>query len=230
MERPGVVVAGGPDRGTIDAAVAEAAARRRAVVVPGDDVIPAAELVVVTRVAENTAAVERVVAHAGCPVLVLDAAGTRPGWRAPVVLAVDARAGGSPAAVAFAFAEAARRGVDLTAAYVAPAQPGGGLTTIDPFAYDAVAAHDEADRLLAEAVAGWSEAYPDVVVHRRVWHAPDVVTSLAAATADAGLLVVATRDHPGLSERLLGGVAAGLVRRAVCPLAVVPQQVSPVAG
>jgi len=181
-----------------------------------------AQLLVVARRPGGGNDIERVAAHAACPVLTADPAGGGRAVRAAVVLAVDARTRVAPATAEFAFGEAARRRVDLTVVYVAPAQPGGGLTTVDPFAYDSEAAIAEADRLLSEAIVGWSDRYPDVVVHRRAFHDPDVVKALAVAAVDAGLLVVASRDHPRLSERLLGSVTAGVLRHATCPVAVVP--------
>jgi len=68
----------------------------------------------------------------------------------------------------------------------------------------------------------WSDRYSDVVVHRRAFHDPDIVKALAAAADDAAVLVVASRDHPRYSERLLGSITAGLLRHATCPAAVVP--------
>jgi len=247
MGRP-VVVMAGRAKAAVEVAVSEATARRCPVValvrpadgsvayplgvipeVVGDDVVGAlvqasatAELLVVARWPGDENDIERVAAHAACPVLTVDRITTGPGGRAAVVLAVDARARAATAAAEFAFGEAARRRVDLTVVYVAPAQPGGGLTTVDPFAYDNGAAMAEADRLLSEAIVGWSDRYPDVVVHRRAFHDPDVVKALAVVAADAGLLVVASRDHPRLSERLLGSVTAGVLGHATCPVAVVP--------
>jgi hypothetical protein len=38
--------------------------------------------------------------------------------------------------------------------------------TRDPFAYELAHVHAEADRLLTEALGGWAEEYPDVLVER----------------------------------------------------------------
>ena len=63
---------------------------------------------------------------------------------------------------------------------------------------------------------------PDVVVHRRTWHEPNVVEAVVRQAAGAGLLVVGARDHPRLSDRLLGSVTTGIIRSAAGPVVVVP--------
>jgi nucleotide-binding universal stress UspA family protein len=106
--------------------------------------------------------------------------------------------------------------------YVSPEQPEAALTTVDPFAYDQEAADAEGDRMLAEALAGWSRRYPDVVVRRRAWHEPNIAAAVARAAGRAGLLVVGTRDHPRFSARLLGSTTTEIIRTATGPVAVVP--------
>ena len=177
-----------------------------------------AELVVLAREVDgHVRLTEQVAAHASCPVVVTGRSEVGTG---PVVLALDPRAGA--AAAGFAFAEAGLRGVDLSVLYVTPEQPDGALTTVDPFAYDPAAAAAEGDRMLAEALAGSSDRYPDVVVHRRAWHEPNVVEAVVREAAGAGLLVVGARDHPRLSDRLLGSVTTGIIRSAAGPVVVVP--------
>jgi nucleotide-binding universal stress UspA family protein len=160
-----------------------------------------------------------VAAHAACPVIVVPTVtGTAAG---PVLLAVDDEAE-LPAVTEFAFAEASARGVALRIVHVWPALPDAALGTLDPFAYRSAAADDEADRLLAEAVAGWGAKYPDVTVQRRAVHDPDIVQALIRQTAGSGLLVVGARHHPLASDQLLGPVTRALIGRTHCPLAVVP--------
>src|SRR4029450_4718326 len=82
---------------------------------------------------------------------------------APVLLGVDGSSANGPA-VGFAFEEAARRAVPLVAmhAWTHPAAPmPDGL--LPPF-YDADDMETEEARVLAEALAGWRDKYPDVVV------------------------------------------------------------------
>ncbi|MEV4536629.1 universal stress protein [Asanoa sp. NPDC049518] len=176
-------------------------------------------LVVTTAAGDRRPAARRVAAHAANPTLVASARHVEPS--APVMLAVDARHG-APRAGAFAFAEASARQVELAVLYVAAEVPDGPFDTVDPFAYDAAAAMEAGDRLLAEALAGYSDRYPDVAVVRRTWHDPTVVRAIADRAEKAGLLVVATRDHPRMSERLLGSVTGELLGATPCPLAVVP--------
>ncbi|EHK80226.1 universal stress protein [Saccharomonospora azurea] len=52
----------------------------------------------------------------------------------------------------------------------------------------------------------------------------DPATELVNASADADLLVVGRHRHGAASEVLLGSVAASCVRRARCPVVVVPAQ------
>ncbi|MDC0769042.1 universal stress protein [Streptomyces sp. HD] len=158
-------------------------------------------------------------AHAACPVLVVR---RRPDPAGPVLLAVD----GSPAArgaVEFAFAHAALHGARLVAlhawstrterAYEAPADP--------PFVtYDESRLQDEEERVLAEALGGLRDRYPDVAVDRmlvrgRVRH------SLIEASAGAGLVVVGARGRGGFAGLLLGSVSQAVLHHAQCPVAVV---------
>jgi hypothetical protein len=83
---------------------------------------------------------------------------------AHVLLGVD----GSPAndpVVGFAFEEAALRCVPLVAlhAWRHPVSTGPG--DMLPLAYDLAEVEAEEARLLAEALAGWHDKYPDVTIH-----------------------------------------------------------------
>jgi nucleotide-binding universal stress UspA family protein len=126
-----------------------------------------------------------VVEHATVPVVVVRPTG--PGAHG-VVVGVD----GSPgcaAAVAFAYAEAAARGTELTAVY-----PAG---------------HRHDDGVLAEALAGWSEKYPDVELVRRAVHTRHPLRTLVEESGLAELVVIAA-------------AGAVLVQHARVPVAVVP--------
>ncbi|CAM5662506.1 MULTISPECIES: universal stress protein [Streptomyces] len=158
-------------------------------------------------------------AHASCPVLVVRG---DPRPAGPVLLAVD----GSPAArgaVEFAFSQASRHGTDLVAlhvwsnrterAYASPADP--------PFVtYDEGRLHDEEERVLAEALGGMGDLYPDVRVERRLVRGR-VRHTLIEAGADAGLLVVGARGRGGFTGLLLGSVSQAVLHHAPCPVAVV---------
>ncbi|MFC8244610.1 universal stress protein [Streptomyces chartreusis] len=158
-------------------------------------------------------------AHAACPVLVVRG---RPDPAGPVLLAVD----GSPAAhgaVEFAFAQASLHGKDLIAlhawttrserTYDAPSDP--------PFVtYDEDRLRDEEQRVLAEALGGLGEKFPDVTVHRRLVRGR-IRHSLIEASAEAGIVVVGARGRGGFTGLLLGSVSQAVLHHAHCPVAVV---------
>lgn len=123
--------------------------------------------------------------HATVPVVVVRPTG--PGAHG-VVVCVDGTPG-CAAAVAFGYAEAAARGTDLTAVY-----PAG---------------HRHDDGVLAEALDGWPEKYPDVELVRRCVHTRHPLRTLVEESGLAELVVVAGCGHE-------------LVQHARVPVAVVP--------
>ncbi|MFM9371149.1 universal stress protein [Streptomyces sp. Da 82-17] len=144
-------------------------------------------------------------AHAQCPVLVAREDSVEDG---PVVLAVD----GSPLgqeAVELAFAEASLRGAELVAVHVWQpdlAPPGTGV--------------EGAERLVAQALAGRMEKYPDVRVSQDVLSGEPRET-LIEASRNAQLLVVGARGRGGFAGLLLGSVSQALLHHAHCSVAVV---------
>ncbi|MET7422470.1 hypothetical protein [Dactylosporangium sp. NPDC005555] len=60
---------------------------------------------------------------------------------------------------------------------------------------------DEADRVLAEALAGWNDKYPQVLVRRRAVLHSDPAEALTQASQDASMLVVSACSHVGRSEQ-----------------------------
>ena len=159
----------------------------------------------------------RVAAHAKVPVVVIrptetDAHG--------VVVGVDGSPG-SAAALEFALVEAAARGTDLTAVYAWTVPPTGNLGPVTRRHYDPIEAQDEADRLLAEAVAGWQEKYPEVELVRRAVHTVNPVRTLIEESGNAELLVVGARGRGTVASLLLGSVSDGVVHHARVPVAVV---------
>ncbi len=156
-------------------------------------------------------------AHASCPVMV--ARGTVDP-AAPVLLGVD----GSPAngpAVGFASEEAALRGVPLLAlhAWTHPVSTGPG--DMLPLVYDPAAVEADETRVLADALAGWHDKYPDVTVRRELVHA-GARKALIDASSHAQLIVVGTRGRGGFAGLLLGSVSQAVLHHAACPVAVVP--------
>ncbi|MFE9691028.1 universal stress protein [Micromonospora sp. NPDC005806] len=155
-------------------------------------------------------------ARADCPVLVVRG---EPRADGPVVVGVD----GSPLsheAIGFAFAEAAQRGTDLVAVhawlYPTPVGPG----DIVPLVYDPDELRAEEERVLAEAVAGWAERYPDVPVRQKVV-AAGPARALVEESTDAQLTVVGVHGRGSLGGLLLGSVSHAVLHHAHSPLAIV---------
>ncbi|WP_431984839.1 universal stress protein [Streptomyces qinglanensis] len=159
-------------------------------------------------------------ASARAPVLVARSSGVPAG---PVLLGVD----GSPAAeaaTAFAFQEAAVHETDLLALHAWSEWSLPTLPHTDPTRSVAEVVEelrDGEERLLAEAVAGWTERCPEVPVERRSVNGRIRQTLLDAA-AGAGLLVVGSRGRGGFPGLRLGSVSSAMLQHAPCPVAVVP--------
>jgi nucleotide-binding universal stress UspA family protein len=81
-------------------------------------------------------------------------------------------------------------------------------------------APERADRWLAEAIAGWSEKYPDVAVRRGVIR-ESPIAGLVLESAAQDLLVVGTRTRHARLGSFLGSVSQGALHHATCPVAVV---------
>ncbi|GAA0907783.1 universal stress protein [Virgisporangium ochraceum] len=159
---------------------------------------------------------ERVAAHARCPVLISHSGLVAGG---DVVVGVDGVSSADPL-LRFGFQAAAARGVPLRAVLVWGALPEAGLGTLDPFAFNRPSANEDADRLLAEELAGWAEKQPDVTVRRHAVCGSDVAATLARTASDAALLVVGARSRPARSGQALGPVPRRLIRAAPCPVVV----------
>jgi nucleotide-binding universal stress UspA family protein len=160
-----------------------------------------------------------VVQHAQCPVLVLPGDGrVRTSGGGPVVAAVEGSAE-DELVLAFAVAEAADRRTDLVAVHawrdVTLELSAGRI----PPLVDWAGVEAEEQRLLAEAVAGWRDKEPDVVI-REVVVRDRPAAALREAALAADLLVVGHRHRPVLAR--LSSTVHGLLHRAPCPLAVVP--------
>ncbi|WP_091656896.1 universal stress protein [Micromonospora auratinigra] len=160
-------------------------------------------------------------ARADCPVLVVRG---EPRADGPVVVGVDGSAL-SGEAIGFAFAEAARRGTDLVAVHtwLYPAPPVGRRESygdILPLVYDPQELRAEEERVLAEAVAGWAERYPEVTVRQKLVAAAPA-RALVEESTDAQLTVVGAHGRGSLSGLLLGSVSHAVLHHARSPLAIV---------
>jgi nucleotide-binding universal stress UspA family protein len=173
----------------------------------------------------------QVAAYATCPVLVIRPAvadedvppadstgdGMKPG---PVLVGV-AGSSHDQAALRFAFEEASLRHVPLIAAHVWWYPPEVSIQPEHLSPYDQATLTDLAERVVAEALAGWSEQYPDVSVEQRTIHALNTSYALIEDSADAGLVVVGCRGRGGFTGLLLGSVSRDLVGHAQAPVAVI---------
>ncbi|OBI38735.1 universal stress protein [Mycobacterium colombiense] len=154
-----------------------------------------------------------VVRHANCPVAVVrdgELPDPRNGY---VLLGTD----GSPAselATEIAFDEASRRGTDLVAIHA-----WSDAAVVEVFDIDWPAVEGEAQRSLAESLAGWQERYPDVSIHRFV--ARDRAARHLIDNADAAqLVVVGSHGRGGLSRMLLGSVSNAVLHSVRVPVIV----------
>ncbi|MGK2865847.1 MAG: universal stress protein [Mycobacterium sp.] len=153
--------------------------------------------------------------HAHGPVAVIHqevSASNRPA-DAPVVVGVD----GSPAselALEVAFDEASRRGVALIAVHAwldrSATVPG---IYWEDFRVDA-------EEILAERLAGWSERYPDVTVVRSAVESRPA-QELISQSKSAQLLVVGSHGRGGFAGLLLGSVGSAVAHGAQSAVIVV---------
>ena len=157
-----------------------------------------------------------VLENAHCPVAVIHAGSgsTVVDPSAPILLGID----GSPAseaATAWAFDEASRRAVGLTALH---AWSDVGVFPI--FGMNWRDYHDEGEEVLAERLAGWQERYPDVHVTRRL--VCDTPTHwLIQVAQSAQLVVLGSHGRGGFGGIRLGSVSAAVTQSTTVPVVVV---------
>ncbi|HEY4421553.1 MAG TPA: universal stress protein [Pseudonocardia sp.] len=156
------------------------------------------------------------VVRAECPVVVVRGEEAQQNASLPVAVGVD----GSPnseSALAFAYEEAATRGVPLVAVHILWDLP----VELDVVRLaEANIAELDVEEVLAERLAGWSEKYPDVRAQRLVAH-DHPARALVEESGRAQLLVVGSRGRGGISGLVLGSVSHAVLHRAHCPVAVV---------
>ncbi|MEU8069664.1 universal stress protein [Micromonospora sp. NPDC048169] len=160
-------------------------------------------------------------ARADCPVLVARGEARADG---PVVVGVDGSAL-SDEAVGFAFAEAAARGAELvvvhTWLYPQPVTYREAFGDVVPLAYDPQELRADEQRVLAEAVAGWAERYPEVTVRPKLVAAATPSRVLVEESVGAQLTVVGAHGRGSLGALLLGSVSHAVLHHCHSPLAVV---------
>lgn len=145
--------------------------------------------------------------HVACPVVVVPERDYPGSGTGDVVAAIDGDTSAT-AVLRFAFDQADRRGGVLRVLHATP--PG------------TLRADAEAIRAnIGEVLAGWGESYPDVRVLTSLT-IDDVEGACAKAAQDADLVVVGRPHARSASFALARPLAAQILRRASCPVAVVP--------
>ena len=155
-----------------------------------------------------------VAGRAACPVVVVRGAKVRPGKDAAVVVGVDAT-DATPAVLRFAFEHASRHALALRVVLCWRREP---LTEL---AWRPASPPPQAERWLAESLAGWREQYPEVAVRGEIVR-DQAAAGLVGAAQDQRLLVVGARGRHSLAGTLLGSVSQAVLHHATCPVAVVP--------
>ncbi|MFF0628467.1 universal stress protein [Streptomyces sp. NPDC004296] len=151
------------------------------------------------------------VGHPPCPVVLIVGDLSRYDPLGPVMVGVDGSPASAPA-VAFAFEEAALNDADLLAVQVRRPHHGDWPDAVQESFVD-----------VSEALAGWREKYPQVVVRERVVRGQPAV-QLGELAAEARCLVVGTRGLGGFRGMVLGSTSRSLAHFAPGPLVVVPQE------
>lgn len=152
-----------------------------------------------------------VLRRASCPVAVIRDGDFSDG--APVVVGID----GSPAsesATAIAFDEASRRGVELKAVHA-----WSDIEAVELPGLDWSTFKQDADRILAERLAGWQEQYPDVAVHRVVV-CDRPARQLIKQAQSAQLVVVGSHGRGAIGAMMLGSVSNALIHSTGTPVIV----------
>lgn len=153
--------------------------------------------------------------HAHGPVAIVHegVSGSSRASSAPVVAGVD----GSPAsesAIEVAFDEASRRGVGLVAVHAWLDHS----ATVPGLYWDDFRV--EAEEILAERLAGWSERYPDVAVERIAVESKPA-QELITRSESAQLVVVGSHGRGGFAGLLLGSVGSAVAHAAHSAVIVV---------
>ncbi len=167
-------------------------------------------------------------AHANAPVIAVRGAHVdddpaRAG--APVVVGLDG-SDQSARAMVFAIEQAIARKADLHAVFAWDVERVHNVGPNPPQTFSVVEAQHAAERLLAEAAAGWSERYPGLNVVQRAVYDISPVHALVTEGSGAGLIVVGSRGHGGFLGLRLGSTVDGVIRHAPVPVAVVPSSFS----
>ena len=153
--------------------------------------------------------------HAHCPVAIIHEQDDDEfvASKKPVVVGVDGTRNSEPA-IEIAFDEASHRGCDLVAVHAWADTSDFEYPSIN---WPATAMTEEVS--LAESLAGWSEKFPDVAVHRIVVK-DRPARNLAEQASGASLVVVGSHGRGGFAGLLLGSTSQALLHSVTCPLII----------
>jgi nucleotide-binding universal stress UspA family protein len=138
---------------------------------------------------------------------------------APVAVGID----DSPTslrALEVAFEEAVLRGVTLVVFHAWQDLPATGYGVWAPPPDLTEEFRAEAETLVADALQGWPEKFPDVEVHTRVVH-NHPVTAVVVESELAQLVVLGSHGRGHFVGMDVGSVPSAAVREALCPVMVV---------
>ena len=160
-----------------------------------------------------------VAARARTPVVTVPDGWTPGPRRRPIVVGTDGSGAGHDA-LRFAFETAQARRAPLIVVRVWETSPSWHeqIEALDDACPDWA---EQADRDLAEELAGWTADYPDVQVSRRVERAPGAAGPLVTASLGSGLLVVGAGGAATPIGVDLGETTRRVCVDARCPVAVV---------
>ena len=159
----------------------------------------------------------RVAAESAAPVVVVRGEPGDVADGAVVVVGVDSTSD-SQAVLRFAFDYAQRHGAVLRPVFCwHPDLVRLALREPQP------AASEDAEAMLAEALGGWREEYPDVTVKPTALREYPTA-GLVMESTEQHLLVVGGRRRHATAAALLGSVSQGVLHHATCPVAVVPEE------
>jgi len=160
---------------------------------------------------------QHVARHAKGPVVVVREPANPAAKR--VVVGVDGSSG-SELALDFALEHASRCGAPLVAIY-GWRLPGSTVTATSGGTPRRTREHiEDAERFLAETVAGRAAKFPDVQTTQEAIPVHPT-QALADASTSAALVVVGSRGRGAFEGLLLGSVSQAVLHRASCPVAVV---------
>jgi nucleotide-binding universal stress UspA family protein len=166
--------------------------------------------------------------HARCPVLVVRPGptgriGPGPG-SGPVLVGIDGSSQ-SVDVLGFGFDEAAARAVRLVAVHVwsVPDVTARTVGTVWSFRPTSARAQldDAANQILEEALAGWQQKYPQVVVERRTVHGESPAHTLLEVATDVAADLIVVGSRPRGDGPVLGSVSQALAAHARACVAII---------